>query len=154
MRNKKEAGITIVETIIYTAIMVIVVSMTFQAFSSFRDNQAIEKSASQMVTALRRAQTMTTSSKNASQYGVYFLSNKVIVFRGVQYSSSGSENESFSFDPAVSLGTTTFNGGGSSIVFKRITGATDNFGTSTVYLKNNISKFRSIFVNPSGFVQY
>lgn len=142
------------EIIVYTAIMAILVSLTFRGFLSFRDNQALEKSTSQIVTALNKARSLTISSKNASQYGVHFLSNKVIVFSGAQYSEGNADNQTFSFDSTVALGTTTFYGGGSDIVFQRLTGATDDFGTSTIYLKKNISNSRNVVVKPSGFVQY
>lgn len=146
-------GVSLPEVLVFVGIVGIISYLTVSSFFGYKSNQSLEKSVLQVATALERAKNLATSSKNGSQYGVHFSTDRVIVFQGSTYSQNSPNNETFMIDQMSQIGTTTFYGGGD-VVFERLVGNTSNFGTSTIFLKNQPSKTKDIFVNNMGIVKY
>ena len=54
---------------------------------------------------------------------------QIIIFRGTTYDAGTSTNIVEQVLPLAEISSTSLNGGGNDIVFERLTGETDNYGT-------------------------
>jgi type II secretory pathway pseudopilin PulG len=123
-------GFTVTETLIVIAIMIVLITVTLAVFSSFKNYEALNKDAQMVIETIRQAKNLTLNSKNSSQYGVHFESGSLTLFVGSTYTAGTTTNQVYSFNPSVTA--TTSLSGGVNIVFKRLTGETDNNGTITL----------------------
>jgi hypothetical protein len=84
---------------------------------------------------------------------VHFESNKVTLFVGEVYSSGASTNEVLTFNSIVSIPTSGgINiGGGSDVIFKRLTGDTIG-GTIIIQLVSNTAIKKTISISKTGLV--
>ena len=86
-----------------------------------------------------------------SQWGVHFESNKYVLFKGSVYSAVDSYNEEITLPDVLTISAITFNGGGSEVVFSKITGETLNFGTTTI--QNDLGESKNILINSYGTIE-
>ncbi len=124
-------GFTLMEMAIVMAILILLVAIVVPSFSRYRKVQILKSETEHLVLLLREARSRTLSSENSLQYGVYVTSNSVTMFSGSAYVSGASGNQTTAVDSAVTL-TPSLAGGGNTILFKRLSGATDQSGTIVV----------------------
>ena len=149
----KRQGFTILEILFVVAIMALVVTIITFSLSKLNASQALDKSATLVISILDEARSLTLSSKNDSQYGVYFEDSQLTLFQGATYSSSDPANVVTSLHSLVGLRNVTLSGGGTSVVFKRLTGNTDETGTVEVFLKASPASFYTITISVTGIVE-
>ena len=146
-------GFTLIEILIVISIFAALAVIGITSLSSFRDtvelNALTEDSASLLIDARSR----TLSSKEQSQYGVHFESDKMILFQGASFSSSDPLNEETAIPSSVEIVDILLTGGGVDIIFERLTGETMQNGTITVRLKSDISRTRTITIISTGVVR-
>lgn len=146
-------GLTLVEIVVALGIITLMSSITLAAFGSFRARQTLDASIELVLAAFSQAHLDTISSKNDYLYGVYLKSNEVITFRGTTYPGDNDPyNIHYTLPSTVDIGSISINGGGSAIFYKRLSGATDNFGTFDVRLKSNTTTKTQITINQTGVV--
>ncbi len=150
MRHK---GFTVLEMLIAIAIITLMVTIVTISFSKLNSAQTLEKSATLVTSVLDEARSLTFSSKGDSQYGVYFENSKVTLFKGAIYSSTDPANVITDLHSLVGLRNITLSGGGTSVVFKRLTGNTDQTGTMEIFLKDSPTTFRTITISATGIVE-
>ncbi len=143
---------TLIEIVAVFGIAMILLTMVTVMFSAFRDAQVLNGETSQVVSILDKARAQTLNSKGDSEYGVRVNGDRVILFTGLVFSSSSPSNEEYVLHSAVALGGTTITGGGTDIIFNRLTGETGNYGSSTVYLKSDQTKQHTIIVSKTGTI--
>ena len=114
------------------AIIGIISAFTYGLFHNMNKGQSVSRQVSVLSAVLERARSMTLSSESDSLYGVRVLSNQLVLFQGDTYSSTATTNQVYSIIPPVEITEYSLNGGGSDIIFNRLTGGTDNYGTITV----------------------
>ncbi|OHA01742.1 MAG: hypothetical protein A3C11_00080 [Candidatus Sungbacteria bacterium RIFCSPHIGHO2_02_FULL_49_12] len=139
-------GFTLIEILTTLAALAIIVSIVYGAFSSFRTFTAVDEAASEILSTLRLAQSKTLASVSNAQYGVRILSDRLTVFRGATYSDV-SAIETVFLRPIITVADVTLAGGGTDIVFDRLTGRTSMTGTIRVEAKSDSGKFRVITVD-------
>jgi prepilin-type N-terminal cleavage/methylation domain-containing protein len=144
-------GFTFLELIISIAIIGVLVVVIISSLGAYRSAQSLTQSSEFVLGVLAEARSQTLGSVGDEQYGVYLESNQVTLFTGSSYSSSDPNNEEFSLESGVEIADITI-GGGSSIVFERLTGETNQDGTFVVRLVGNTSKFRTISISPLGSI--
>lgn len=149
----RSKGFTIIEIIVVVSIIALVITIIAFSFSKLNSSQALEKNADLVVSILDEARTLTLSSKNAFQYGVNLEDSQIVLFKGAVYSSSDPTNVVTSLHSLVGLRNITLSNGGASIVFKRLTGNTDETGTAEIFLKATPEIFRIITINATGVVE-
>ena len=71
----------------------------------------------------------TLSSKDFSQYGVHFEEQKVVLFKGAIFTEPNSNNKEVKISSPVEIYNISLNGGGSNVVFQKLTGKTNEYGT-------------------------
>ena len=135
------------------AITVMVAGLMMFSFSSYGSTEAISKDQARVVSALEKARAMTLDSYKSSQYGVHFGTSTVTIFSGVTYSAANSANIVTNLNSKVKIKTVAVVGGGSDIIFNRLTGETNQTGTTTLSLISSASTTRSVTVFATGLVQ-
>jgi hypothetical protein len=118
---------------------------------SFRDKAALDNSTEELISLLNDARVATLSSRNEKAYGVHIDSYRAVLFIGPTYASTTSSNVVVDFDGRVSATTTMPTN--PNYLFTRLTGAASSYGTTTLYLTNNASTTRYIYVSSTGIVE-
>lgn len=134
------------------AILVMAITITIISLSKLNSSQALEKSTSLVISILDEARSLTFSSKGDSQYGVYFEDSQVTLFKGNTYYPSDPLNVLTVIDNRIGIRNISLVGGGSSVVFKRLTGSTNEAGTLELFLKDSITTARTINITATGVV--
>ena len=143
--RKHQRGFTIIEILISVSILLLLIGIIVPSFSSFRRMVVVRTAVENTSALLERARIETTASYGASQYGVHFESDRVVYFKGGTYSASDPDNETYELDQTLSISTIDLNGGGDDVVFSRLTGATDAYGTLTFMTTDNASTTINIY---------
>ncbi|MBM2817581.1 MAG: seg [Parcubacteria group bacterium] len=146
--NKK--GFTAIEFLITLSILAILTTIVFTSMSRFRNGKALQAVVEDILSLLDEGRADTLSAKNSYAYGVHFESSEIALFRGVAYSSSDSTNKTVDIDGAVEISNISLAGGGSDVLFQRLTGKTGQSGTVTIRLKSDTSKTKTILIEASG----
>lgn len=150
MRTQK--GFTLIELLFVIAIISII-SITFvRPFSLFQKEQLLRKETDMTTGLLEEARIRTVASIHNMQYGVHFASSSVTLFQGTVFSSGAAGNEMHSFDSLIVMNTLRLQGGGSDVVFKKRTGETDFYGTTTLAVVGGTAS-SSISIYRSGLIE-
>lgn len=148
---KNLKGISLVEILVASSIMLILISFSSSSFVSLFEFNVLDKSTLTLAETIREARSMATSGSGNSSYGIRINSTSTIIFKGPSYTSS-STNITLPLDPRVEVSTTTLFGGGTDIIFGKILGTTSNYGTTSIRLKNDTNKYKNITINKNGIV--
>jgi prepilin-type N-terminal cleavage/methylation domain-containing protein len=146
-------GFTVLEILVAMGILGMAVTIVTLSFSRLNENQALDKSVDLAVSVLNEARSLTLSSVDSSRYGVNLESDQLVLFKGSSFSSSAPDNVTTSLNALVGIRNISLSGGGSSVVFDRLTGATNNSGTFELYLKNASTTYSTVTVNATGVVE-
>ena len=147
-------GFSIIEVLASIAILAVLTAIAIPVLSSFRNQQALKNTAEDILSLLHQADAETNSSLNASSYGVHFTSSSATLFTGTSYTSGATGNKVVSFDPSVTLAASdiSLNGGGSDVIFTRLSGDITQYGTLTIRLASDSTKTKIITIYQTGIV--
>ena len=147
-------GNSLIEVVIAMAIITIILIITVPKLNDFRDNQTLKNTTADVVSLINEAKTNTLSSKNGSVHGVHFETDRMVLFEGGTYDSSSVNNKKVLFDPLVTLpwSNIVINGNGNEIIFDRLTGNTNNYGTITLELSGDSTIKKVITVSALGII--
>ena len=110
-------GFTLLELLLVISGIVIIAVFTMPIGINFYNAQSFDETASGILSNLRRAQNQAFFQKNDSDYGVKFLANSYVFFRGSSYAlRATSDDEIFYLPSGISIA------GDDEIVFKKFTG--------------------------------
>ncbi|MEI7718881.1 MAG: type II secretion system protein [archaeon] len=142
----KKEGFSLVEIVVVLGIFALLFSISTSVYNNFKSHSNLEITVNGVVEAIRMAQSNAQSGKGDSKWGMKIVTNKVVVFKGDNYTSRDvSFDESFGFSGEV------VTGGVSEIVFEKLTGTT--LTTGTIILTSNTEN-KNINVNEKGTVTY
>jgi len=147
MPNKR--GFTLVDIVIVAAIIALLVASAIAPFSKFRDTKVLEVSTEQALALLSRARSDTLAAKQGIQYGVHFETSKMVLYRNATYSALEPTNEETLLDSTIEISSISI-GGGSEVLFDRLTGKTSSAGTIVFRVKSNPSETRTVTVVATG----
>ncbi len=148
-------GFTFIELLIVIAIIGILSLITIPNLSNFRKEQALKNTTENVITLLDKAQSDSLSSLNSNNYGVHFASNYMVYFVGSTFSNTNPNNKKVDFEPGVAIplnGGINLNGGGSNIIFPRLTGNVVGYGTIILQLTNKPTHQKIIKISKVGSV--
>lgn len=151
---KKNNGFTLIEVLVVLAISAILVAISLSSYSSWNKNTEFNISGKTVSSYLSDARNLTLASKNSSVYGVHLETTKVVLFTGDTYSSSEPSNKEYIFPNNVQISVINLNGGGSDVIFNRLTGETNQFGTTTISRIDDPSSTIDIVVKQTGVIEF
>ncbi len=138
------------ELVVVIGILALLSLITFQLFRTFTSAESLMKDARQVISELNKAQSLTLSSKDADQYGVHLETSRITLFKGSSYISTSTSNISTTLSPLVRISPISLAGGGSDVIFQRLTGETTQTGTITLSLVSSASTTKSITIYATG----
>jgi len=149
-KNKNQIGVTFIEVLFVCAILGVLVAIAVPSFLYFYQYSDINNSTEKIIGILRESYNKTLASQNQSSYGVHFESQKYVLFKGTTYNSSSSDNQNYQLPTDVEIYDIGLVGGGSEVVFDRLTGETEQYGKVSLRLKSNPAKEETIYIKQSG----
>jgi len=147
-------GFTLIEILVVIVILLSLVGVSFSAFLNFNKHAAFEVGVHSVVNFLKEARSLTLASRNAEVYGVHFEATRIVLFAGDTFSEPNPDNREYEFKSDVELTTISLTGGGSDVVFDRLTGETAQFGTTTLSRISDASTTKDIIINGTGIVEF
>ena len=144
-------GITLLEILIVIGILGLLVATIIPSFLNFRRNSILNTETQEVLTLINKARLSAISSKGDMQYGIHLENGKVVLFPGTTYTAGASSNEEHIFNATLSLSSVVVNGGGSNIVFQKVTGATSQNATTTLLVTGSTAS-TTIIIRPTGIV--
>jgi len=147
------AGFTFIELLVSIAVIAVIVVLSISAFSRFNKRQELNTAVNEIQSVLEEARSLTLASKGNSIYGVHFDSDQVTRFSGNSYSAVDPDNVVTKLSSRITITTTSFAGGGSDVLFERLTGSTNNSGTIIVSFKSDTSASTTITLHATGVVE-
>ena len=145
-------GFSLIEFLVIIAIVAVIASIVGMSFRSARRLKVLDSNTAAIVGLLSQARVRTLSGKLSSVYGVHLESGQAVLYQGDAYNASAATNESYAVDPAVEIAFIALTGGGSDVLFERLTGKTANSGTFVVRLISEASLARTVTIESSGIV--
>ena len=139
-----------IEIIVAIGVLAIVGTTVFVGFSKATESADLKTSAFKVVDALQFARTRTIASLASSQYGVHFEQTQYVLFRGATYNASDPDNIVYPISSRVEIANIALAGGGSDVVFDRITGKTVQNGTLNVRLIADPTQLKIVEISTAG----
>lgn len=146
-------GFTLLEIMIVIGIMAIISAIILFSFGKLNSDQALDKDVLSVISLLNDARSLTLSSKGGTQYGVHVEGDRVVLYKGATYSPSDPENVVQGLNSMVHISSYVLAGGASDILFKRLTGNTEQSGTLTLSIRNDPSVQKNITIFETGIVE-
>jgi Tfp pilus assembly protein FimT len=138
----------LLETVMVISIALVVMILVYLPFATYRKSQALSGATENILSLLSQARTDTVSSVNNNQYGLHLASTTLTLFAGSAY--PGTTVQTITLPSAVIISDTSLVGNGVNVVFERVTGTTDEYGTITLQQTDDATKQRIIKVEATG----
>ena len=121
--SKFQSGFTVIEILIAIGLLVIIISLgLFLSLDIYRtDSMSAERD--RVLGILHNARTRSINNVNESRHGVYFDSDKFVLFQGSSYNPSDPQNKDFEYATSI-IYTNPFE-----ITFEQLTGNASNTGS-------------------------
>lgn len=149
MSRNNRTGFTLIEILVVVFILVVISTISVQAFNRYKERQNIDVNTQIVAEALKEARDQTLDSLDSSSYGVHVSSSTAIVFKGSVYSPLDPSNENRNLLPPVIVASTTLSG--TDIVFERLTGETLNPGSIFIGVPGK-DLLKEIVIEPTGLI--
>jgi prepilin-type N-terminal cleavage/methylation domain-containing protein len=148
-------GFSILEIMLVIAIIAILLAIVLPSLTKSRNTQALSASTEAVISVLNQARSKTLSSEKDTAYGVKIDSASVTLFVGTTYNAGTQTNIVTNLQNNITIpsGNVSLAGGGSEVVFNRLTGATDDFGTVIVQVSNDSNSKKTITIEKTGNVK-
>lgn len=148
-RTLTNRGLTFLELTISVGILAVLLVIIIPSFMDFRRNSILNTETQSVITLVNKARLSSMSSKEDFQYGIHFEAGKVVLFQGDTYVAGAGTNEEYVLNTALTLSPIVVNGGGTEVVFQKVTGATNQNATTTLLVVGGTAS-TTIVVFPSG----
>ena len=149
-KEQNSLGVTLIELLVIIGILVTFAVISVSTFWYSRRESDLDNSTEEIINVLRVAQNKTLASTDASNYGVHFEANKFVLFKGTIYDHLTEDNDIYNLNNGLEIYGINLAGGGSEIVFDRVTGTTSQFGSVSLRSKTVLSKVRTIYIENFG----
>ena len=146
-------GFTMLEILAVLGISALLLLFTTAPLMSYYQRVVFQGVTENVMTMLDEARKSTLSSFKSSQYGVYFTATSTTLFSGTTYTPGAPDNDIYVLDSGVEITGINLNGGGDELVFKRISGETEEYGTIEVSSLRGSTSPRIITIYETGLVE-
>ncbi len=155
MKNiSKNSGMSLVEVLIVVALFGIIVGIVGFSFSGYRNSQALSNAENETVALVNEARSRTLAGDSANAYGIHLEASRVVLFVGSSFIDTATSNRVVSFDNTITMTSLSLAGGGSDVIFKKLTGGTDQYGSFVLQQISNPSNQKTININKLGSMSY
>ncbi len=148
-KNQSRTGITLIEIVVAVSVIVVLGAMAFTTFTGSRNARDLTTGTQDILSVLRLAQSKTLAGQNDSVWGVRLAANQVTLFQGPTYAGAPF-TQVYLLPGSLQITDISLAGGGTDVIFKRVTGETDTSGTFTVGLISSSAGALSVTINASG----
>lgn len=145
-------GFSLVELLIVISLSIILTTVVVISYRSIGQNTDLNTLTQRLVSTLDRARERTVSSENDANFGVHIQSDRYIEFKGPTYNASASDNINHIFSSKFEVSSINLTGGGSDVIFDRLSGQTSQSGTLVLRAKNDPANTKTIRVQSEGQV--
>src|SRR3989344_6196091 len=145
-------GFTLLETIVALAFFLVLASAAATPFLLSRKMAELNAAVEESISLLVLARTRTLSSEEASVYGVHFEEGNATLFKGSVFAEGAADNRRAVFGSSVEVASINLLGGGTDVVFSRLSGETTQSGTVLFRLKANAEKEKILRIERTGVV--
>ena len=152
IQDNREKGFTLIELLLVIVIISIVATIVVYNLPSERATQALSNNEDDVVSLLNEARSRTLSGDGALQYGVHLEANRAVLFPGTTFVDGASSTKEVDFDSQVSLSNISLAGTTSNVVFQKISGATDEYGTLVLSNSDTTPRTKTITISKTGLV--
>lgn len=146
----KQSGFSLVEILVVITIGILITVTFIGSLSRFLTAQVVGNTTEDVLGLIQEARTRTIASENSSQYSIHFQSDKAILFVGTTYTAGLSTNKEIVFDTRVYASSISLQGGGSDLLFTRLTGDTTTYGTIVIRLVSSATGQKTITISKTG----
>ncbi len=144
-------GFTLIEILVSVAVIVLLGSAGLVSFNTSRNVRDLTTGTQTVLSVFRLAQSKTLAGENDSSWGVHLTSSQIELFQGSAY-AGGSNIKAYALPSSLQITSISLNGGGSDVVFTRVTGETTQYGTFTVNVTAAPTNSTGITIDSSGKV--
>lgn len=144
-------GFTLLEVAISVGIVVLIGTISLVSFINSRNVRDLTTSGQNVLSVLRLAQSKTLGGEDNAQWGVRLEQSQFILFRGATYSGS-TLTQAYAIPSSIEIVNINLSGGTSEVVFRRLTGQTDQSGSFDVRVRGSSSQTFPVTVDSSGKV--
>lgn len=153
-----KAGFTLIEVAVSVAIIAVMAAVSIVGFSSLQKRADLNNSVQEIVNVLKLAQTKTISYQSSSRYGVYFDTttspDSYVLFKGNDYASREVASDVIYFLPdKIEFYNVDFQGG-NELVFNRLTGSVNNWGSVSLWIEGSAGGEKAIYVSNLGVIGF
>lgn len=145
-----QRGFSLIEILIVIGVLSLLAVIGIRTISNFKNVAHLNASVENGISFLVEARSKTLSSQDGNRHGVHFESGKIVFFVGTAYSSSDPKNKEAIFSSVIEISNISLNGNGADVVFKKLTGDTDQYGTVTFRIKEQILQTQIISITAMG----
>lgn len=141
-----------IELMVVIAIMTIMIGIALQGAGSLNATVELDNASKNIDLMIRKAKTQSIGALNDINYGVHFESSKAVIYDATSaYADGAAGNVTYNLPAKIEISEIVLGGGGGSeVIFDRLTGITSNYGHVTARIKADTSKTKTIFINSIG----
>lgn len=140
-------GFTLIEILITIAIVSILTAITVNYFNDLRQDKALLGVSETISAYLEETKTNSQAGLNGEKHGIKFATSTYTIFEGSSYDVDDPNNKELTIDSDFEIETNLTD---NEIIFSRINGEPNNFGTVTIYLTNDHNIFKEVIVGELG----
>ncbi len=144
-------GFTLIEILVSVAVIVLLGSAGLVSFNTSRNARDLTTGTQTVLSVFRLAQSKTLAGENDSTWGIRLTSSQIELFQGNTY-AGGSNIKAYALPSSLQITSISLNGGGSEVVFTRVTGETTQSGTFTISVAAAPTNSTGITIDSSGKV--
>ncbi len=150
-KNFFRRGMSLIELIVTISIIVFLGAASLVSLLSSRNVRDLTTSGQNVLSVLKLAQSKSLAGEGNTTWGVHFESNRVVLFQGPSYVSLGTTTP-YALPQSLQIANINLFGGGSDVIFKKITGTTDQSGSVDIQIISTPTSVFSIAIDASGKV--
>lgn len=122
------------------AVLGIIISVVMPQFSKIRENQVLKSGVQDILSSIDKARSQTLASLNSSVYGVHFQADKIIIFKGADFSTRDTaKDETINITTPATISNIVLGAGGpvsGNVYFNRLSGSPSINGTVIISTTN------------------
>lgn len=144
-------GFTIIEVIISVGILSLIGALALVSFINSRNIRELTTSGQNVLSILRIAQSKTLGGEDNLPWGVRLERSQTILFRGPTFAGA-TFIQTHALPANLEIVNISLNGGGDDVIFKKVSGVTDQWGSFQVRVRSEPTMIFPVTVAPSGKV--